>query len=119
MSKLEKKARLRREQDILDRIENVKRLIQMETTLLTEEGADEYSMRKSSCDGKALGRSLLSDLREEIRLQLLSIVALCNGDNPDLGEPAPMLEWNMDREFEEHPSDRFHDVWEECLRWNA
>lgn len=31
----DKEARLRKEQDILERIENVKRLIQMETTLVT------------------------------------------------------------------------------------
>ena len=117
MSELEKKARLRREQDILDRIENVKRLIQMKTTLLTAEGAKEYLWYKSHVDGKALGNNLRCELDEEIQMQLLSIVALCNGDSPDIGEPAPMLEWNMDREFEEHPSDRFHEMWEECLVW--
>ena len=118
MSELEKKARLRREQDILDRIDNVKRLIQMKTTLLTVEGASSYIHYKySTSKNEALGSCLLNDLRERIQFQLLSIVALCNGDNPDLGEPAPMLAWNMDREFEEHPADRFHEMWEECLVW--
>lgn len=119
MSELEKKARLRQEQDILDRIENVKRLIQMETTLLTSEGAKEYALYKSNSDGRALGNGLLFEIREQIQLQLLSIVALCNGANPDIGEPAPMLEWNLDGEWSEHPEDRFHDMWHECLRWNA
>lgn len=120
MSELEKKARLRREQDILDRIDNVKRLIQMETTLLTVEGTSSYIHYKySTSKDEALGSWLLNDIREQIQLQLLSIVALCNGDNPDIGEPAPMLEWNMDRGFEEHPEERFRDVWKECLMWNA
>ena len=36
-------SRLRREQDILSRLENVKRLIEMETTLMTAEGAKKYA----------------------------------------------------------------------------
>lgn len=120
MSELEKKARLRQEQDILDRIENVKRLIQMETTLLTAEGASSYMHYKySTSKGEAIGRRLLDDVREQIEFQLLSIVALCNGDSSDIGEPAPMLEWNTNKEFEEHPEERFRDVWKECLMWNA
>lgn len=36
-------SRLRREQDILERLENVKRLIQMETTIITSMGAEQYA----------------------------------------------------------------------------
>lgn len=122
-SKAEIKSRLRREEDILDRIENVKRLIQMEKTLLICKGCERYVgykdyMRK---DEKVFGDDLLHDLRDEIQLQLLSIVALCYGANPDIGEPMPMLEWNTGAKFEknEHPIDRFHDVFDECLIWNA
>ena len=89
MNKIEINARLRQEQDILDRIENVKRLIQMETTLLTTEGTQMYSgYCQVDRNGQRLGSSvnnLLNDLREKIQLQLLSITALCYGDNPDLG----------------------------------
>lgn len=123
MSKIEINARLRQEQDILDRIENVKRLIQMETTLLTTEGAQTYT---GYChvdrNGQRIGNNicdLLHDLRETIQLQLLSITALCYGDNPDLGEPCPMLEWHKNGEYEEHPEDKFRDTWKECLIWNA
>lgn len=115
------KSRLRREQDILDRIENVKRLVQMETTIMTANGAKSYA---GYCmvdrDGKRLGNrsdDLLNNLRNEIQLQLLSITALCMGDNPDLGEPYPMLEWV--RGLDENAEDKFHDVWEECLRWTV
>lgn len=91
MSAIEKKSRLRREQDILDRIENVKRLIQMETTLLTAEGAGNWSGycmvdRKGQLIGSKAVDNLLHDLRDTIQLQLLSITALCYGDNPDVGE---------------------------------
>ena len=116
----DKAARLRREQDILDRLENVKRLIQMEKTLLTANGITNYS---GYClvarDGKKISQDLLSELRDEIQLQLLSITALCYGDNPDIGEPMPMLEWNMSIKDDRHPADKFRDVWEECLIWNA
>lgn len=115
------KSILRRKQDILDRIENVKRLIQMETTIMTANGAKKYA---NYCmvdrDGKRLGSStdeLLDDLRDEIQLQLLSITALCYGDNPDVGEPYPMLEWV--RGLNEHAEDKFRDAWKECLIWNA
>jgi hypothetical protein len=123
MGAIEKKSRLRREQDILDRIENVKRLIQMETTLLTAEGAETWK-RYCFVDGKgqrigSLVEDLLHDLRDTIQLQLLSITALCYGDNPDLGEPAPMLEWNTEYKGEKHPADAFRDMWGECLIWNA
>lgn len=122
-SKAEIESRLRREQDILDRIENVKRLIQMEKTLLTCKGVERYISYKaySRNDDKVFGDELLNDLRDEIQLQLLSIVALCYGANPDIGEPTPMLEWNTSAKFEnnEHPVDRFHDVFDECLIWNA
>lgn len=118
MSELEKKARLRQEKDVIDRIENVKRLIQMETTLLTVEGASDYGhYRYTTSKDEVVGGWLLNDLREEIQLQLLSIVALCNGDNPDIGEPCPMLEWQKNGEYEEHPEDRFRDTWKECLVW--
>jgi hypothetical protein len=123
MGAIEKKSRLRREQDILDRIENVKRLIQMETTLFT---ADEAETWKRYClvDGKgqrigSLTEDLLHDLRDTIQLQLLSITALCYGDNPDVGEPVPMLEWNTSLEVEGHPADVFRDAWDKCLIWNA
>ena len=117
----DKKARLRREQDILDRIENVKRLIQMETTLLTSEGADQF---KRYCQVNNKGEriwlpwrnDLLMELRDEIQIQLLSIVALCYGDNPDVGEPMPMLAWNDDSNWTE---DTFRETWEKCLQWNA
>lgn len=122
-SKAEIESRLRREQDILDRIENVKRLIQMEKTLLTCKGVERYIGYRDYVkkDEKAFGDELLQDLRNEIQLQLLSIVALCYGANPDLGEPMPILEWNISAKFEngEHPADRFHDVFDECLIWNA
>lgn len=111
-SEVECNDKLRREADILDRIENVKRLVQMETTLFTAKGGSfwrEYRM-VSSKDRQAIGPSLISDLREEIQLQLLSIVAMCYGDNPDLGEPCPLLEW-VDE-------DKFRDTWKECLTWN-
>lgn len=122
MSKVEEKAILRREQDILDRIENVKRLIQMETTILTAHNAKEYAAYcMVDCNGKRIGYicdNLLGNLRAEIQLELLSIVALCYGDNPDIGEPMAMLEWQKNGEYEDHPEDRFRDVWEECLGWN-
>lgn len=41
MTKIEQESRLRREKDILDRIDNVKRLIEMEGTLLTVDEAME------------------------------------------------------------------------------
>lgn len=122
-SKAEIESRLRREQDILDRIENVKRLIQMEKTLLTCKGVERYIGYRDYVkkDEKAFGDELLQDLRNEIQLQLLSIVALCYGANPDVGEPMPILEWNTNAKFEngEHPADRFRDVFDECLYWNA
>lgn len=120
MNELEMKARLRQEQDILDRIENVKRLIQMETTLLTAEGARHFvSYSMTDRDGKRCELGLLIELRDEIEMQLLSIVALFYGKNPDIGEPAPMLEWNTNIDDERHPSYKFWDVFEECLVWNA
>lgn len=122
MSQAENKARLRQEQEILDRIENVKRLIQMETTILTAHNAKEYAAYcRVDCDGKRIGYicdNLLNNLRDEIQLELLFIVALCYGDNPDIGEPCPMLEWHKNGEYEEHPEDRFREIWEECLGWN-
>lgn len=123
MSKNVMKSRLRREQDILDRIDNVKRLIQMETTLLTGEGVRHYAQYcRVDRDGNRIGSSiddLLHDLRDEIQLQLLSIVALCYGDNPDVGEPMAMLEWNTNAKIDVHPADKFREVMEECLIWNA
>lgn len=119
----DKQSRLRREQDIMERLENVKRLIQMEKTILTVNGAERFC-RYCMVDreGKRIGRpsnDLLSQLRDEIQLQLLSIAALCYGSNPDIGEPVPMLEWNMSIEGDKHPEDKFREVWEECLIWNA
>lgn len=116
------KARLRREQDILDRIENVKRLIQMETTLLSSEGADQFiNYCRVNNAGQRIGSQwsnyLLNELRGEIQLQLLSIVALCYGDNPNVGEPMPMLEWKSNSDV--NTEDTFRDTWEQCLAWNA
>ena len=124
MGAIEKKSMLRREQDILDRLENVKRLIQMETTLMTPEGAGHWRgycwvNNKGQIIGDKMSNNLLKELREQIQLQLLSITALCNGDNPDVGEPVPMLEWNTSNNEGRHPADVFHDVWEKCLIWNA
>ena len=110
-------SRLRREQDILERLENVKRLIQMETTIMTANGAKKYAgYCMVNRDGLKIGTDdLLHNLRDEIQLQLLSITALCYGDNPDVGEPYPMLEWtNM---LDENSEDKFRDVWNECLGW--
>lgn len=116
------KAILRREQDILDRLENVKRLIEMETTVVTAIGARQYiGYCMVNRNGQRIGSSvddLLHDLQEEIQLQLLSIAALCYGDNPDLGEPYPMLEWRVS-ETDEHSEDKFRDMWHECLQWNT
>ena len=123
MTKIEQESRLRREKDILDRIDNVKRLIEMEGTLLTVDGARRFaSYSMTDRNGKRLGDisdTVLNQLRDEIQLQLLSITALCYGSNPDVGEPTPMLEWNMDIKDERHPADKFRDVFDECLRWNA
>lgn len=108
-------SRLRREADILERIENVKRLIQTETTLLTVRGGNQFCRYKrvSNDESHISPNSLIYELREEIQLQLLSITALCYGDNPDVGEPMPMLEWETGK------MDKFRDAWEECLSWNA
>lgn len=110
-------SRLRREQDILDRLENVKRLIQMETTIMTANGAKKYvGYCMVNRDGLKIGTDdLLRNLRDEIQLQLLSITALCHGDNPDIGEPYPMLEWVSG--LDENAEDKFRDVWEKCLKW--
>ena len=112
---MEANERLRREQNILDRLENVKRLIQMETTLFTANGAGYFaSYQRTDREGKAFGsKDLISELRDEIQLQLLSITALCFGDNPDVGEPDAMLAWN------EGSIDKFYDALKECLSWNA
>ena len=119
MSKIEKNARIRREKDILERIENVKRLIEMETTILTAEGAREYTFYcHVDTNGKKIGYdNLLYDLREQIQLQLLSIAALLYGSNPYIGEPCPMLEWKTLNSG--NAEDKFRDVFEECLQWNA
>lgn len=115
------KSILRREQDILDRLENVKRLIEMKNTIITANGAKKYARYcMVGKDGSRIGshrNDLLYDLRDEIQLQLLSIVALCYGDNPDIGDPYPMLEWV--RELDENAEDKFHNVWEQCLRWTV
>lgn len=116
------KARLRREQEILDRLDEIKRLVQMEYTIETANGAKKYAKYcMTGSDGKKIGGysdNLLNDLREEIQLQLLSVTALCYGNNPDLGEPCPMLEWKTSN-TSEHSEDKFRDMWEECLQWNA
>lgn len=39
------------------------------------------------------------------------------GDNSDIGDPYPMLEWV--RELDENAEDKFHDVWEKCLKWTV
>ena len=120
MSRIEVISRLRKEQDILERLKNVERLIQMETTLMTVEGAERYRRYKDyvRSEGRVFGQDLLTQLREEIQMQLLSITALCYGDNPDIGEPCPMLEWKS-VENGVHPADRFHEVWDDCLEWNG
>lgn len=118
MNKLETKSELRREQDILDRLENVRRLIQMEYTLMTSDGARPFtSFYRTDRNGNRFGNDLLHELRDEIQLQLLSIIALCYGDNPDIGEPAPMLEWATDIGC--NAEDKFREVWGGCLRWNS
>lgn len=116
-SDAEMKSRLRREQDILDRLENVKRLIQMECTLTTT-GVPFSRYKNHDKNGKVFGDDVLHDLRGEIQLQLLSIAALCYGDNPDIGDPMPMLEWSVNGNYDGHPEDRFREVWDECLTWN-
>lgn len=119
-SKPEVKSVLRREQDILDRLDNVKRLIEMETTLRTATGTDMWGCYcLTGRNGERISDDLLHTLMEEIQMQLLSITALCYGDNPDLGEPAPMLAWKFGADKGGHPADRFHDMWDECLEWNA
>lgn len=118
MNKLEIQSELRREQDILDRLENVRRLIQMEYTLMTSDGANRFKrFYQTDRDGKRFGDGLLNELRDTIQLQLLSIVALCYGDNPDIGESAPMLEWATDIGC--NAEDKFREVWGGCLRWNS
>lgn len=120
MSKLKKDNRLRREQDILARIENVKRLIQMEGTLLINDNNHCWSRYTLiGRDRREISNMLLDELRGEIEMQLLSILAMCFGKNPDTGEPAPMLEWNTDADVDEHPSDAFWTMFEKVLRWNA
>ena len=120
MTNPEIKAELRREQDILDRLDNVKRLIQMEYTLLTANGCELYRGYKNYVrkDDTAFGNHLINDLRNKIQLQLLSITALCYGDNPDIGEPMSMLSWNYDNSEQGHPEDRFREMWDSCLEWN-
>ena len=118
MATIENKDRLRREQGILDRLEDVKRLIQMETTIMTNK--DAYAWRRYRMRGTDdLGSSheLLHELRDSIQLQLLSILALCRGDNPDVGEPAPMLAWNYPTDSCPCPAQKFYDVMGECLTW--
>ena len=113
-------ARKRREADILERIENVRRLIEMENTIMTVEEANKYAnycyVDKNGQKMGGISDNLLRDLRNDIQLQLLSITALCYGDNPDLGEPCPMLEWNSSNGCVE---DKFRDMWKECLIWTA
>ena len=121
MSKLETMNRLRSEQDILDRLDNVKRLIEMETTLLVSAGACNWRRYTlTDRNGQRIRPStydLLHDVRDEIQLELLSIVALCYGDAPDIGEPAPMLEWKEGDDY--NTEDLFRDTWDKCLQWNA
>jgi hypothetical protein len=114
MSTLEAKERLRREQNILDRLEGVRRLIQMETTLMTTEGAKRFRGYRLADNGSPL----LNEVRYEIQVQLLSLVALCYGDNPDIGEPGAMLEWSGEVDGE-HPEDYFRRTFNACLHWNA
>lgn len=121
MSALEKASRIRREKEILERLENVRRLIEMENTILIADGAERYarycSVNSAGQKVGTFGDELLHELRNEIQLQLLSITALCYGDNPDLGEPSPMLEWKTRNDY--NAEDRFREVWEDCLIWNA
>lgn len=113
MSDLRVKAERRRELDIIERLENVKRLIQMECTLMTVEGAEMWRTFRLAKDDKCYGNNLLHSCRDEIQLQLLSIVAMCYGQNPDIGEPTAMLEWADNCE------DEFRDMFEKCLHWSA
>ena len=121
MNKMEIKETLRREQNILDRIDNVRRLIEMETTLLTVEGAEKFKRyHMTDREGKRCGsdiNDLLHELRDTIQLQLLSITAMCYGSNPDVGEPDAMLEWTVSRNV--CTEDVFRDTWDKCLNWNA
>lgn len=121
MSELVMRERKRREQNILDRLDNVRRLIEMETTILTVDGAKEYCRyhmvdRKGNMIGDSVD-DMLHNLRGKIQLQLLSITALCYGNNPDCGEPDTMLEWKSSEGYS--VEDKFRDTWEECLTWNA
>ena len=119
MTKNENLARLRQEQDILNRIDNVKRLIQMETTLLTCDGCSLYPQYQlSDREGKAFSDTLINNLRDKIEMQLLSITAICYGKVPDMGEPMPTLEWKQS-DTDQHSADKFWDAFEECLAWNA
>ena len=65
MSRPEVISRLRREQDILERLKNVERLVQMETTLMTVEGAKRYCGYKDYVrkDNQAFGENLLTSER--------------------------------------------------------
>lgn len=120
MSSLVTESRNRRETDILERMDNVKRLIEMENTLMVCPGAYHWKGYKA-VDSKGQSysrRTLLDEVREEIKMQLLSIVALCDGDNPDIGEPYPVLEWRGSVDGE-HPSDVLWETWQKCLAWNG
>jgi hypothetical protein len=85
----------------------------METTLMTTEGAKRFRGCRD-----ANGRPLLNEVRDEIQVQLLSLVALCYGDNPDIGEPGAMLDWGGDVDGE-HPEDYFRRAFDTCLHWNV
>ena len=119
MSKHTENATLRREREILDRLENVRRLIEMEATITTATGAKRFcNYMMTDRAGNKLSKILLTELRDEIQLQLLSITALCFGDNPSIGEAGAMLEWAGTVDGE-NASDLFHNTWEKCLQWNA
>lgn len=105
---------LRKEAEILSRIDNVKRLIQMETTLAAAYGTWNWSRyclvdREGSRIGNA---DLMQEIRDEIQVQLLSITAMCHGDYPDICDSFPMLE------FKRGCEDKFRETWDECLAWN-
>lgn len=123
MRKAEVNDLLRKEQDILDRLENVKRLIQMDYTLRTVSGCEQYGSYREwhRGDEKAIGQPLIRELDDTIELQLFSIIRLCNGDGSDCGEPMPMLTWNMNYngEHNKHPSDAMWALMQECFVWDA
>ena len=66
MSKHTENATLRREREILDRLENGRRLIEMEATITTVTGAKRFcSYMMTDRAGNKLSKILLTELRDE------------------------------------------------------